>query len=284
MTSPGTLFVVATPIGNLEDITLRALRTLREADVIAAEDTRHTAKLLRHYEIRTRLLSLHEHNEYARIPTVIDWLNAGKSVALVSDAGTPAISDPGAALVRAVRAAGLPVVPIPGPSVITTVMSAAGLSNTPFAFVGFPPARGNDRKQWFARAAALEDIAVVWFEAPHRLRRTLQELAAYLVERPISLARELTKRHEEWQQGTARELLTLNADPRGEYVIVIHPSSSSTDIPARVSDEIVANLFGQLTNINAFSRRAAIRAVAERLKLPAREIYAAIERVKSSGV
>src|SRR5688572_27582283 len=150
--APGTLFVVATPIGNLEDITLRALRVLREVDLVAAEDTRRTGNLLRHYQIATPLLSVHEHNETARIAEVIDHLRAGTSVALVSDAGTPGISDPGAMLVRAVRDAGLPVTPIPGPSALIAAISASGIATSRFVFAGFPPFRLNARTTWLTWA------------------------------------------------------------------------------------------------------------------------------------
>ena len=191
----GTLFVVATPIGNLEDLTFRALRTLREVDLIAAEDTRRTAKLLAHYEIRKPLVSLREHNETREAPRLIRRLQAGESIALVSDAGTPAIADPGARLVRAVREAGLPVVPIPGATAIATLLSASGFSGDQFVFMGFPPASGAARDRWLHQLAR-EDRVVLFFEAPHRARRTLEDVLDS-VKRPIVVGRELTKVNEE---------------------------------------------------------------------------------------
>ena len=197
----GTLFVVATPIGNLEDITLRALRVLREPDVVAAEDTRRSGNLLRHYEISTPLLSLHEHNERERIPQILDRLGAGESVALVSDAGTPGISDPGAEVVRAARAAGFGVIPVPGPSAVAAIMSVAGTLASPVTFLGFVPFKSKARTRWVEAVAELPSHAVVCFESPHRLRQTLAELGLILGNRPILVGRELTKIHEEWRQG-----------------------------------------------------------------------------------
>ena len=177
-TASGTLFVVATPIGNLEDITLRALRVLREVALVAAEDTRRTGNLLRHYQIGTPLVSLHEHNEDQRIGPLVGRLQAGQSIAVVSDAGTPGISDPGSRLVRAARLAGIRVDPIPGPSAVTAILSASGLSFDRFAFAGFPPIRSKDRNDWFGWVSSLPDVPVVCFEAPHRIRRFLDEVAS----------------------------------------------------------------------------------------------------------
>ena len=191
----GTLFVVATPIGNLEDLTFRALRTLREVDLIAAEDTRRTAKLLAHYEIRKPLVSLREHNETRETPRLIARLRAGENVALVSDAGTPTIADPGARLVRPSATRGLPVVPIPGATAIATLLSASGFSGDQFVFLGFPPSSGAARARWF-HDLATETRVALFFEAPHRAKRTLEELLDY-VKRPIIVGRELTKVNEQ---------------------------------------------------------------------------------------
>src|SRR4051812_42752029 len=168
---PGTLYVVATPIGNLEDVTLRALRVLREVSVIAAEDTRRTARLLQHYSISTRTTSLHAHNEQEKTAQLVARLNDGASIALVSDAGTPVISDPGQTLVAAARSAGIRVEAVPGPSAVMAALSSSGLPAGTFAFVGFPPARGKDRKDWFETLARREMLTVM-FEAPHRIRQT----------------------------------------------------------------------------------------------------------------
>ncbi len=218
----GMLYIVATPIGNREDITLRAQRVLREVAVIAAEDTRHTGQLLAYYGIDARYLSLHEHNERERAAEIIARLDAGDDVALVSDAGTPLIADPGARLVAAVRDAGHRVVPIPGPSAMLAAVVASGLVTGPFTFVGFlPPKQG-------ARRAALEAIRllphpVVLFEGPHRIAATLADAHAVLGDRTCALCRELTKLHEEIIVTTLAEVAEgfVQRAPRGEYVIVI---------------------------------------------------------------
>src|SRR5262245_51695832 len=222
-TNFGTLFVVATPIGNLEDITLRALRVLREAALVAAEDTRRTGNLLRHFQIRTPIISVREHNELARAGRIVERLKTGESVALVSDAGTPGISDPGAELVRAVREAGCRIEAIPGPSAVTTVLSAAGLQFERFAFAGFPPIRSKDRAKWFGWVGSMEGVPVVCFEAPHRIRRTLDDCQKYFGERPIIIARELTKAFEEWLEGPPSSLLERLHSEKGEFALIIRP-------------------------------------------------------------
>jgi 16S rRNA (cytidine1402-2'-O)-methyltransferase len=282
--SPGTLFVVATPIGNLEDITLRALRVLRESALVAAEDTRRTGNLLRHYQIQTPLLSLHEHNEQLRAVRLVERLQAGDSVALVSDAGTPGISDPGAALVRAARNAGCRVEPIPGPSAVTAVLSAAGVPFDRFVFAGFPPTRAKDRKLWFDWVASLDATPVVCFEAPHRILRTLQECGSYFGKRPIIMARELTKTFEQWLEGTADQLLGHLASGRGEFVFVVGPVDPAKSAPAMASDDEVAVKFGLITEIiHAGSRRDAIRRAGIELGMTPKQVYDALERHKNSG-
>jgi 16S rRNA (cytidine1402-2'-O)-methyltransferase len=193
---PGTLYVVATPIGNLEDVTLRALRVLRQVRVIAAEDTRRTARLLQHYSISTPTTSLHEHNERQKTPALIERLKTGDSVALVSDAGTPTLSDPGAHLVSAAHAAGIRVEPVPGPVAAIAALSAAGFEPGEVIFVGFPPSRSSDRKKWLARLAS-EERVVILYEAPHRIEATLREMLEEWGNRTIAVGRELTKSHEE---------------------------------------------------------------------------------------
>ncbi len=192
----GTLYVVATPIGNLEDITFRAVRILREVAVIAAEDTRRTARLLQHYSISTPTTSLHEHNERTRSTAIVKRLQGGESVALVSDAGTPVVSDPGAWLVAAAHKAAVPVVPIPGPSAVIAALSASGLTAEQLLFVGFPPSRAGARKRWFA-ALKDESRLIAFYEAPHRIRASLEDLLEQLGDRLIAVGRELTKAHEE---------------------------------------------------------------------------------------
>ena len=280
--SPGTLFVVATPIGNLEDITLRALRVLRESALVAAEDTRRTGNLLRHYQIQTPLLSLHEHNEQLRAVRLVERLKAGDSVALVSDAGTPGISDPGAALVRAARDSGCKVEPIPGPSAVTALLSAAGLPFDRFVFAGFPPTKSKDRKEWFKWVASLDAWPVVCFEAPHRIVRTLEECRVYFGKRPIILARELTKTFEQWLEGTADQLLGQFTAGRGEFVFVLRPADPEEATPIPTSDADVSREFGLITEKMTGSRRDAIRRTADALGLAPKRVYEALERHKKS--
>ena len=216
----GILYVVATPIGNLEDVTLRALRILREVSLIAAEDTRRTARLLQHYSISPRTTSLHEHNEREKTPQLIERLRAGDSIALVSDAGTPLISDPGQTLVGAARAAGIRDESIPGPSAVMAALSSSGLPTTEVVFLGFPPIRSKDRKVWFDDLQHQGRLAVL-FEAPHRIRRTLTDLGASLgVDREIAVGRELTKAYEELVVQPISHHLEHFAVPKGEFTIL----------------------------------------------------------------
>jgi 16S rRNA (cytidine1402-2'-O)-methyltransferase len=229
----GTLYVVATPLGNLGDVTLRALDVLGSADVIAAEDTRVTATLLRRYGITTPVVSLHAHNEARSVDTVVGMLSSRKSVALVSDAGTPAISDPGARLVRALRDKGYPVVPIPGASAVAAAVSVAGLAAETFQFVGFLPQQAKARRERLAALAALP-TALVFYEAPHRVRATCADLLAALgPERTLIVARELTKTFETiTRMPLADAPAWLAADPnreRGEFVLVVDVAPTSPD-------------------------------------------------------
>jgi 16S rRNA (cytidine1402-2'-O)-methyltransferase len=218
----GTLFVVATPIGNLEDVTLRALRVLREVDVIACEDTRRTRALLSHFDIHTPTLSYFEHNKLTRGPQLLRQLAEGKSVALVTDAGTPGISDPGFLLVRDARAAGVPVVPVPGSSAVVAALSAAGVPADRFVFDGFPPVKPGRRLN---RLTALRELetTIVLYESPHRILATLAAIDEVFGEREIVVARELTKQFEEIVRATPaahRERLAA-AGVRGEFTVVI---------------------------------------------------------------
>src|SRR6266478_2161344 len=202
---PGTLFVVATPIGNLEDITVRALRVLREVAVIAAEDTRRTAQLLARHAIATPTTSLHEHNEAGKSGALVARLLRGDSIALVSDAGTPTVSDPGGLLIRAAIDADIRVESIPGPSAVLAALAASGLPTDAFSFVGFPPTRGKDRKYWFHRIKAIRGT-IVFFEAPHRIQSTLTEIAREIGNCQAVICRELTKVHEELVRGPIMEI------------------------------------------------------------------------------
>lgn len=279
--SKGVLFVVATPIGNLEDITLRALKILKQVELVAAEDTRRTAVLLRHYDIETSIVSVHEHNEHARIELITSRLAKGESVALVTDAGTPGISDPGANLVAAVRKAGFTIEPIPGASAVAAAVSVAGTASHGFTFLGFPPIRSKDRKLWFGELAhASNERLVVFFEAPHRIAKTLAELSNS-VKRPIIIGREITKLHEEFVQGTPEELSTRFTESHGEFTIVVPPADSSEKVVAPVSDTAVVALFGQITKHGGFgSKRDVAREVGNQLKLTARQVYDIMERHK----
>ncbi len=219
----GRLVVVATPIGNLEDLTPRARRALEEADLVACEDTRRTGRLLAGLGIERRLLSLHEHNERARLPRLLAALAAGQTVALVSDAGTPLLSDPGFVLVRAAAAAGVRVEPIPGASAILAALVISGLPPHPFTFAGFPPPKSGKRRRFYARFAALQHT-LVFFESPHRLVPSLEDARAELGDRPAAVTRELTKLHEEVLRGTLAELaatLGERASLKGELTIVV---------------------------------------------------------------
>lgn len=281
--SNGVLYVVATPIGNLEDITLRALRVLKQVQLVAAEDTRRTGILLRHYGIETSIVSVHEHNERARIDRIVARLAKGESVALVTDAGTPGISDPGATLVAAVREAGFTVEPIPGASAVAAAISASGVTSHGFHFLGFPPIRSKDRKLWFTELTESSRARMaVFFEAPHRIRKTLQELVN-LVKRPIIVGRELTKLHEEFIVGTPEELLKRFSEPQGEFTVVVPPLGSGKQQPDSVKEEDIVALFGQITESGvAVSKRDVARRVGERLGMTAAKVYQVVERNKRS--
>jgi 16S rRNA (cytidine1402-2'-O)-methyltransferase len=283
---PGTLFVVATPIGNLEDLTFRALRILREVQVIAAEDTRRTAKLLAHYEIRCPMVSLHEHNEFREAPRLAARLLAGESIALVSDAGTPGIADPGARLVRAALDAGIVVTPIPGANAIATALSASGFEGTEFVFMGFPPPKGQLREAWFERLAGERRI-VVFFEAPHRVRRTLDEAATACGKRPINVFRELTKLNEElfilpiMTRGEHNAGVNGAVNAIGEFTLVIGPAESSAR--AAVSQVLAEHLvvsFARLIENGLFEDHQAVVMCAALFDLPTAVVVKTLKKAK----
>ena len=222
--SAGTLYIVATPIGNLEDITLRALRVLRESDLIACEDTRHTRKLLSRYEISTPLISYHEHNERQRSGELIEKLDAGSNIALVSDAGTPLISDPGFTLVRQAIEHGIDVVPVPGASALAAALAAAGLEADQFMFVGFLPSKRTARRAKLLELAQIPAV-LIFYEAPHRITDSIRDALEVLGDRRAVIARELTKIHEEFIRGTLSELTEAGArlTERGEFVLLVAP-------------------------------------------------------------
>ncbi len=268
----GRLYVVATPIGNLEDITLRALRVLREADAVLAEDTRHTRTLLMHHQIATKLVALHAHTPPSRVASLAAELGAGASFALVTDAGTPLVSDPGAELVRAAIELGVPVTPIPGPSAPLSALVASGLAAPTFEFVGFLPRSGGKRRDRLARLAKAPG-AVVLFESPNRLASTLADLSGVVGERPVAVCRELTKLHEEIARGTAAELAQRFAEgARGEITVVIGAPASDPDEAEPLDEEALDRAIDALREEGLSARDTADRLAAS-TGHPRREVY-----------
>lgn len=269
--APSTLYLVGTPIGNLEDITFRALRVLRQADLIAAEDTRHTGKLLSHFQVSTPQISYHDHNTQQRIPQLVRKLQAGSAIALVTDAGMPGISDPGYELVCACIEAEIMVVPVPGPSAVVTAIAAAGLPCDRFVFEGFLPTKGKTRRTRL-EAIKSEPRTAVFYESPHRLLKTLRDIEAVLgSNRRVVFARELTKRYEEFWRGTIGEAIThyQSIPAKGEFTLLLAPSStpSSSLSTAEITTELKSLLAqGQ-------SRTEASRNLAQHSNLSKREIY-----------
>ena len=271
---PGTLYLVATPIGNLADITHRALQVLREVDLIACEDTRHTHKLLQHYGIATKTISYHEHNEQQRAAELIELLKQGSDVAVVSDAGTPSISDPGFRLVRAAVDAGIAVVPLPGPSALIAALIAAGLPTDQFFFGGFLPARSSARRARFDELHAIPGT-LIFYEAPHRLAASLRDAHEILGEREAVVARELTKLHEEIRRGRLSELAEHYASveqPRGEIVLLIDRTALDDAASEPARETSVAALVKQF-EADGLDHRAALKKAARELGLSRAEAY-----------
>jgi 16S rRNA (cytidine1402-2'-O)-methyltransferase len=276
---PGTLFVVATPIGNLEDITVRALRVLRDVAVIAAEDTRRTAHLLARHAIATPTTSLHEHNEATKSSAIVDRLRRGDDVALVSDAGTPTVSDPGGRLIRAAIDAGIRIEPIPGPSAVLAALVASGFETDSFTFLGFPPTKSNDRKLWFERALAIGGT-VVFFEAPHRIVETLGDLRRLAGDCEVCVGRELTKVHEDIVRGPISHIIPSLDFTRGEFSVVARiPNVTVFEESKR---DLVAE-FGEMTASAGITKRKAIGLLARRHGMAPNDVYAQIEAAKKSG-
>ncbi len=264
------LFVVATPIGNLEDITFRAVRVLREATVIACEDTRQTRKLLDHYSISTPMISYHEHNEAARTAELIERMQRGDKVALVSDAGTPLISDPGFRLVSEARAAGIRVEPIPGPSAALTALSGSGLPTDSFRFCGFVPQKRKERLD-LLRELSSDVATLIFYEAPHRILETLVDIEEVMPRRPVVVGRELTKLHEEFLSGSAsaiRQDLESRPAVKGEMTVLIGRSAEAATVDERPLAEAVAEL-----ERAGVSRMDAIKQVARDRGLGKRDVY-----------
>ncbi|HFI0639920.1 TPA: 16S rRNA (cytidine(1402)-2'-O)-methyltransferase [Streptococcus suis] len=270
-TSFGSLFLVPTPIGNLQDMTFRAIQTLKDVDMIAAEDTRNTGLLLKHFEIETRQTSFHEHNAHEKIPVLIDWLKSGQSIAQVSDAGLPSISDPGHDLVKVAIAEDIPVVALPGASAGITALIASGLAPQPHIFYGFLPRKAGQQKDFFQEKRAYPETQI-FYESPYRVVDTLENMLSVYGDRQVTVVRELTKLYEEYQRGTISEVLDyLNDTPlKGECLIIVAgageeelPSAEDVDLKAEVEKEIAS---GRKPN-------QAIKEVAKRYQLKKQEVY-----------
>jgi len=282
----GTLYVVATPIGNLEDITVRALRILREVALIAAEDTRRTAHLLTRYGIATPTTSLHEHNEHRKSSALVARLQSGDSIALVSDAGTPTVSDPGAHLISQAIASNIKVEAIPGPNAALAALSVSGRPADSFVFLGFPPIKAKDRNAWMERLRSSRTL-VVFYEAPHRILQTLEAIKTTVGDVHVVVARELTKAHEELVRGPISSVLSKGLLAKGEFVVVadIGQITENGMIRSERSDRVslLVNEFGSMTKSAALTRRQAISALARKYGVTPREAYQAVEDAKRSG-
>jgi len=268
----GTLYIVATPIGNLEDITLRALRILKEVDLIAAEDTRHTKKLLTHYGIQKHLTSYHEYNEKTKSSQLIHRLKEGCRVALVSDAGTPLLSDPGFRLVQEAIRAEVQVIPVPGPSAVTAVLSASGLPTDHFAFDGFLPARKAARRKYLTGLRE-EERTLVFYEAPHRVQESLRDILEILGDREIVLGREVTKLHEEFLRGSVSQLISATEprEWRGEITVVVGGGRKDRDRDRDRDREIRAEI--QRLRAEGMRVKEIAEILGERFSMSKREVY-----------
>ncbi|MEB3293795.1 MAG: 16S rRNA (cytidine(1402)-2'-O)-methyltransferase [Synechococcales bacterium] len=268
---PSTLYIVGTPIGNLEDMTFRAIQVLQQVDAIAAEDTRHTGKLLHHFQMKTPQISYHDHNRTSRIPELLRRLQQGQAIALVTDAGMPCVSDPGYELVKAAAEAGYAVVPIPGVTAVITALAGSGLPSDRFTFEGFLPAKEKERLKQL-QTLVTETRTLIFYEAPHRLRETLQAMATVLGDsREMTIARELTKLHEEFWRGTLATAIQhyQQRDPQGEYTLVVKGAVIETPpLTETVLRQELLDLIRQ-----GSSRSQASRQLAEQTGLSRRQIY-----------
>jgi len=269
----GTIYLVGTPLGNLEDITLRALRILRDVDLIACEDTRHTGKLLKHFEISKPMISFHEHNEAERARELVERALLGGTIAVVSDAGMPGISDPGYRVVQAALAAGVTVTPIPGPVALETALAASGLPTDAFRFGGFLPPKATQRRKVFETLAD-DSATLIFYEAPHRILKTLEDILATLGDRPTVVARELTKVHEEFLRGPASEVLATlqqRGSVKGEITLLIGRGETGPRDEGTIGER-VKELMGE-----GAARMDAIKQVAKERGMAKREVYRLLE-------
>lgn len=269
----GILYIVATPIGNLDDITLRAIKTLEEADIIAAEDTRHTLKLLNHLGISKPLISYYKQNEKVKTDILIEKLMMGKNIALVSDAGTPVISDPGEEVVKVAIENNIKVVPIPGPCALITALIASGMNAKGFSFIGFLPVNKKEKDE-ILREISEDTKTLIFYEAPHKLISTLNEMQNILGDRTICLARELTKIHEEFLRGTISELLEKIQEPKGEYVIIVEGSKiSKKEIETNKLNEMSIEEHYKYYENLGYEKKEIIKKVAKDRNVNKNEIY-----------
>ncbi len=278
-----TLYVVSSPIGNLQDVSPRAAEVLRTVSRVLAEDTRRTAVLTRHVGSTARLVSVHQHNEHARVAAVIDWLGRGEALALVTDAGTPLVSDPGGVVVRAAIEAGHDVVPVPGPSAVLAALIGAGLTGERFTFLGFLQRKGGERERELSAVCASPYTSVL-FESPHRLARLLRDLSETCgADRPVAVARELTKLHEEFRRGTVGELARYYEEHavKGEVTVVV--AGRSPDPSEEVDRERVVATVGEL--LGAGERASAVaKEIAERFGLARNEAYRIVQEIRGSAL
>ncbi len=270
----GCLYLVATPIGNLEDITLRALRILKEVDQIACEDTRHSLKLLNHYDIRKPLISYHEHNEMTRAPELVLAMENGASIALVSDAGMPLVSDPGHRLVTLAIRHRIPVVPIPGPAALLAALSASGLPSEEFLFVGFLPARSGERRRALEHLR-IEERTMIFYEAPHRIADTVADALAILGNRPACVAREVTKLHEEFRRGKLFDLVQSLGDhpAKGEITLLIGPPEPAEPGAHVNTSQSLAARVEELIHQAKLDRKEALKLAAKERGITRRDAY-----------
>ena len=275
----GTLYLCATPIGNLEDMTFRAIRILREVNVIAAEDTRRTRKLLTHFDIHTPLIRFDENCSETVSEKILQRLQSGESVAVVSDAGLPAISDPGADLVRLAINAGINICPVPGANAALSALICSGLDTTKFLFVGFPPKTKKNRRELLQKLSTI-DTTIIFYEAPHRLKNFLSELAEIFGERQAVLARELTKVHEEFLRGNLIELAEKISGPLGEFVVLIEGATLSETI--NLPDEDIPTVVEKFM-ATGLDKKSAMRETAKKFNVSRREIYNALVRDELLG-